>query len=618
MAHRATVFPLGRLRTVDRWPGHAAGENGLCRRQVADRNGGNVLGVRGGEFGVDLLVVLAIVADEQPAHLGELLGQPGQRRPLVFPAAAEPSVVRRPPVGQQQRAGGVEVTGKEAGQRRSDIPGTGRQVEHRGTWVRVGDSLVEDRHPWHRHAGVLIEHECVPRGEKRPGQRGHHDGVVDVGDESESDRRVDDPCRRLDRVCAFDTDANGGPPRREHPFAVFGGHRGDVDDSVDEAGTVRARFLGTTCRFDDDARGPDGDGQEATPAAHLGGLWSARVRAGQHDAAHHPDPVRPAVAGVRDDRDLPPAPAQPWLDGAMERILQSRGAMRLRYRLSLVGCGRHGSHTATSRRGDFAVSAELTRPGRCAKADALLDGIRPRLDPRSEQGFAREDEFVGDERSHGPLPVLLLGLTVVTGLVDAFSFLRLERVFVANMTGNIVLLGFRLTGVVDIAVVGTLLAIVAFSLGAAAAGRWSIHRAPHRGHLLATATATQAVLVLGSALVAEIAGVRHAAAQLTTVGLLAVAMGSQTEIARRLAVPDLPTTLVTLTYTGLVSDATTWPVRIRRTVTILAMLGGALAGGALLRWVSLAAPLWLAAAILITCAVGAEAATRAPGSAAWR
>jgi Protein of unknown function (DUF1275) len=36
-----------------------------------------------------------------------------------------------------------------------------------------------------------------------------------------------------------------------------------------------------------------------------------------------------------------------------------------------------------------------------------------------------------------PLVRLLLGLTVVTGVVDAVSFLFLGRVFVANMTGNV-------------------------------------------------------------------------------------------------------------------------------------------------------------------------------------
>ncbi len=220
-------------------------------------------------------------------------------------------------------------------------------------------------------------------------------------------------------------------------------------------------------------------------------------------------------------------------------------------------------------------------------------------------------------RPHGPLAVLLVGLTVVTGLVDAFSYLNLAHVFVANMTGNVVFLGFGLAGVGDIAVVASLVAILAFTLGAATGGRWAVRRAPHRGHLLAAAAATQAGLVVGAALVAEIAGVRGSATRLSLVGLLAVAMGGQNAIARRLAIPDLTTTVLTLTVTGLVADATSWSVRFRRLVPIVAMLGGALAGGALLRWVSLAAPLWLAAALLVSCAVTAHAATRRPQSQAW-
>ena len=70
------------------------------------------------------------------------------------------------------------------------------------------------------------------------------------------------------------------------------------------------------------------------------------------------------------------------------------------------------------------------------------------------------------DRSHGPLPLLLLGLTVVTGLVDAFSYLRLGHVFVANMTGNVIFLGFALAGVGDISIVASLLAILAFAVGA--------------------------------------------------------------------------------------------------------------------------------------------------------
>src|SRR6476661_2081834 len=84
------------------------------------------------------------------------------------------------------------------------------------------------------------------------------------------------------------------------------------------------------------------------------------------------------------------------------------------------------------------------------------------------------------DRSHGPLPVLLVGLTVVTGLVDAFSYLRLGHVFVANMTGNVVFLGFGLAGAGDVSIVASLLAIVGITvprwlppLGvAAAAASW--------------------------------------------------------------------------------------------------------------------------------------------------
>ena len=44
----------------------------------------------------------------------------------------------------------------------------------------------------------------------------------------------------------------------------------------------------------------------------------------------------------------------------------------------------------------------------------------------------------------GPLPLPLLVLTIATGLVDAVSYLALGRVFVANLTGNVVFPGFAM------------------------------------------------------------------------------------------------------------------------------------------------------------------------------
>ena len=95
-------------------------------------------------------------------------------------------------------------------------------------------------------------------------------------------------------------------------------------------------------------------------------------------------------------------------------------------------------------------------------------------------------------------------------------------------------------------------------------------------------------------------------------------MGGQNAVVRRLAVPDLTTTVLTLTVTGLVADTTASSVRGRRLISVLAMLGGALLGGVLLRWVALAAPLWLAAVLLVTCAADAYLAAALPQSESWR
>jgi hypothetical protein len=70
----------------------------------------------------------------------------------------------------------------------------------------------------------------------------------------------------------------------------------------------------------------------------------------------------------------------------------------------------------------------------------------------------------------GPLPPLLVVMTVVTGVVDAVSYLALGHVFVANMTGNVVFLGFALAGADGLSVPASLVALAAFLCGAAAGG----------------------------------------------------------------------------------------------------------------------------------------------------
>ncbi|MFF0431394.1 YoaK family protein [Streptomyces sp. NPDC004327] len=194
---------------------------------------------------------------------------------------------------------------------------------------------------------------------------------------------------------------------------------------------------------------------------------------------------------------------------------------------------------------------------------------------------------------HGPLPPVLLALTVVTGLVDAVSFLGLGQVFVANMTGNVVFLGFALAGGSGLSATASAASLAAFLAGAAVGGRFGLRFGfrfgAHRGRLLASAMAVQAVLV---AVALGIAGaVRDAAqggaharvgtgAQYTLIVLLALAMGLQNAVARRLGVPNLVTTVLTMTLTGIAADAGAGG---RRILNVLAMFLGALVGALLLK-----------------------------------
>src|SRR5207245_577069 len=109
------------------------------------------------------------------------------------------------------------------------------------------------------------------------------------------------------------------------------------------------------------------------------------------------------------------------------------------------------------------------------------------------------------EDPHGPLSPLLLGLTVVTGLVDAFSYLVLGHVFVANMTGNVIFLGFALAGAAVFPLSASLSALGAFCLGALAGGRLGTYLHAHRGRLLSMASAAEALLVGGSVAIAPTA-----------------------------------------------------------------------------------------------------------------
>lgn len=225
-----------------------------------------------------------------------------------------------------------------------------------------------------------------------------------------------------------------------------------------------------------------------------------------------------------------------------------------------------------------------------------------------------------NDSQHGPLPASLVVLTVVTGLVDAVSYLSLGHVFVANMTGNIVFLGFALAGAASVSLPAAALATAAFALGAVGGGRLGIRYGSHRGRLLAIAAAGEAVLIGAAALLAVAAMPSHAGSRYATIVLLACAMGLQNAVARRIAVPDLTTTVLTLTITGLAADSRLAggrnPNPLRRLTSVFAMFAGALAGAALALGVHVAAALAVAFVLLAANGAAIWRASRG-GPAAW-
>jgi uncharacterized membrane protein YoaK (UPF0700 family) len=226
--------------------------------------------------------------------------------------------------------------------------------------------------------------------------------------------------------------------------------------------------------------------------------------------------------------------------------------------------------------------------------------------------------LLGDPR-HGPLPPLLLALTAVTGLVDAVSILRLGRVFVANMTGNVVFTGFAIVGTPGFSLSASLFALAGFLAGAATGGML-VSRAGHdRALLLLSAAASELILVAAALAVAASTAVLSSATRDILAALLAVAMGIQNAAARHLAVPDLTTTVLTMTLTGIAADLRArnrGPALLRRLLAVATMLAGAVAGSWLVLRISPAAALGLAAGLLAVVTTGATAAARRPGK--WR
>lgn len=273
-----------------------------------------------------------------------------------------------------------------------------------------------------------------------------------------------------------------------------------------------------------------------------------------------------------------------------------------------------------------------------------MNGTPGAQSPSAHDQPVRRGGVAGSLIAHprfGPLPGLLLILTAVTGVVDAVSILSLGRVFVANMTGNVVFAGFAVVGAPGFSLSASLFALAGFLAGAAAGGGMITWAGRDRGLLVRAGTAAEAVLAAAALLLAGLSGdpgVSHGTLAVSgsfgpfiadgVAALLAIAMGIQNAVARKLAVPDMTTTVLTMLLTGVGADFRA-VIRERGRVDraalsdlgrCLLVVATMLAGGVGAAWlvlnVSPLSALSLATALLALAAIGAALAASRPGD--WR
>ena len=158
-----------------------------------------------------------------------------------------------------------------------------------------------------------------------------------------------------------------------------------------------------------------------------------------------------------------------------------------------------------------------------------------------------------------PLVRLLLVLSATTGMVDAASILGMEKVFTANMTGNVVFAGFAATGASGFHAPYYAVALGAFMTGAIIAGRlWRMRPKGRLSRWLVIAAlveSTMLVIAGGLAMLFARTGTSTSVTLSVLIALTAGAMGFRNAVVRQLKVPDLSTTVLTLTITGIASDS---------------------------------------------------------------
>ncbi|MCW2660079.1 MAG: rane protein [Mycobacterium sp.] len=197
----------------------------------------------------------------------------------------------------------------------------------------------------------------------------------------------------------------------------------------------------------------------------------------------------------------------------------------------------------------------------------------------------------------------LLLLTFATGLADAISILVLGHVFVANMTGNVIFLGFWLAPRTNIDLTAVVVALPTFVCTTIVSGRLARHFGQRTRTWISTVLAAEIVLLVALSVLAGTGVLHyHDYTKLIMIGMLAVTFGLQHSSARQFGIQELSTTVLTSTIVSLGLDSrlaggTGAREKLRFSV-VFTMCAGALVGATMSRFV--VAPVFVVAAAVVT------------------
>jgi uncharacterized membrane protein YoaK (UPF0700 family) len=211
------------------------------------------------------------------------------------------------------------------------------------------------------------------------------------------------------------------------------------------------------------------------------------------------------------------------------------------------------------------------------------------------------------DRPPQPLVVTLAALTVVSGFVDAVSFLGLGHVFTANMTGNVALIGFAAAGAPGFSVAASLCALGAFLAGAVLGGRMVHKISPQRSLLLVVMVMEAGCTSAATIVSGTVATIGTGWPRFTIIALLAVGIGTRNAAVRHIGVPDMSTTVLTTTLTRLASGSPLAgggnPHARLGLTSVISLFGGALGGALLVLHAGTTWSLGIATGIVVAAAV---------------